>query len=175
MNFGGFANAKRPVRNSPTDASETTQAKIARAMSAGPADIASSARIADTDAQGNMEVLREGSTGFICMRGNPKVIGEPPMCADAASMQWAADFKAHKPKPTNTVPGITYMLAGATQRSDSDPYDRTSEPITVGPHWMIMWPFDPKTTGLPTAHKPTGAYVIWAGSLYAHLHVMGRP
>jgi len=33
------------------------------------------------------------------------------MCADVASMQWAADFKARKPKPTNTVPGITYMLA----------------------------------------------------------------
>jgi hypothetical protein len=26
----------------------------------------------------------------------------------------------------NTVPGITYMLAGATQRSDADPYDKTS-------------------------------------------------
>jgi len=25
----------------------------------------------------------------------------------------------------------------------------------LGRHWMIMWPFDPKTTGLPTAHKPT--------------------
>ena len=52
----------------------------------------------------------------------------------------------HKPKPTNTVPGITYMLAGATQRSDSDPYDTTSKPIAIGPHWMIMWPFDPKKT-----------------------------
>ena len=175
MNFRTAAKAKMPVQNSPTDASDTTQAKIARAMSAGPTDFARSARIVDTDAQGNMVVLREGSNGFTCMPGNPKVIGEPPKCADAASMQWAADFKAHKPKPTNTVPGITYMLAGATQRSDSDPYDKTSEAITVGPHWMIMWPFDPKTTGLPTTHKPTGAYVMWAGSPYAHLHVMGRP
>jgi hypothetical protein len=41
------------------------------------------------------------------------------------------------------------MLAGATQRSDSDPYDATSPPLMVGPHWMIMWLFDPKTTGLP--------------------------
>jgi len=175
MNFRTAAKAKMPVQNSPTDASDTTQAKIARAMSAGPTDFARSARIVDTDAQGNMVVLREGSNGFTCMPGNPKVIGEPPKCADAASMQWAADFKAHKPKPTNMVPGITYMLAGATQRSDSDPYDKTSEAITVGPHWMIMWPFDPKTTGLPTTHKPTGAYVMWAGSPYAHLHVMGRP
>jgi hypothetical protein len=51
------------------------------------------------------------------------------------------------------------MLAGATQRSDSDPYDRASPPITVPPHWMIMWPFDPKATGLPTTHRETGAYI----------------
>jgi hypothetical protein len=41
------------------------------------------------------------------MPGQPNVVGEPPMCADAASMQWFDDAKAHKPKPTNTVPGIT--------------------------------------------------------------------
>jgi hypothetical protein len=104
------------------DAPESAKAKIARAMSAGPPDIAKSARIVDTGAQDMMVVLREGSNGFTCMPGNPKVIGDPAMCADAASMQWTADFKAHKPKPTNTVPGITYILAGATQRSDSDPY-----------------------------------------------------
>lgn len=144
-------------------------------MSAGPADVATSARIIDTDAQGNTIVLREGTNGFTCMPGNPKVIGDPAMCADGPSMQWAADFKAKKPKPTNTVPGITYMLAGATQRSDSDPYDTTSPAITVGPHWMIMWPFDPKTTGLPTTHKSTGAYIMWAGSPYAHMHIIRAP
>ncbi len=156
-------------------ATETTQAKIDRALSAAPPTIAESARVIDTDAQGKKTVLRDGNNGFTCMPGNPKVIGDPPMCADAASMQWAADFKAHKPKPTNTVPGITYMLAGATQRSDSDPYDKTSPAITVGPHWMIMWPFDAKATGLPTVHKDTGAYIMWSGSPYAHVHVMGRP
>jgi len=119
-------------------------------------------------------VLREGTNGFTCMPGNPRVVGEPPMCADAASMQWSADFKSHKSKPTNTEPGIIYMLAGATQRSDTDPYDTTSPPIPIGPHWMIMWPFDPKTTGLPTT-QADGAYIMWAGSPYAYLHVMGRP
>jgi hypothetical protein len=175
MKFGGRLHANTPLHNSPADAIDTTQAKIARAISAGPNEIASSARIVDTDEHGNTVVLREGNNGFTCMPGNPKVIGDPPMCADAASMQWAADFKAHKPKPTNIVPGITYMLAGATQRSDSDPYDTTSSPITVPPHWMIMWPFDPKTTGLATTHRATGAYIMWSGSPYAHLHVMGRP
>ena len=174
-NFGRPIQARTPVQNSTTDAGDTTRDKIARAMSAGPDDIARSARIIDSDAEGNTVVLREGSNGFTCMPGNPKVIGEPPMCVDAASLQWFADAKAHKPKPTNPVPGITYMLAGATQRSDSDPNDTTSMPIDVGPHWMIMWPFDAKTTGLPTTHKATGAYIMWAGSPYAHVHIMGRP
>ena len=161
----------------PAEATEelTAQAKIERAMSAGPPEIARSAKIIDKDAQGHTVVLRAGSNGFTCLPGNPNVIGDPPMCADEPSMQWAAAFAAHKPKPTNTVPGITYMLAGATQRSDSDPYDKSSPAITVGPHWMIMWPFDASATGLPTTHRDTGAYIMWAGSPYAHVHVMGRP
>jgi hypothetical protein len=156
-------------------ADEAVRNKIARAMSAGPDDVAKSARIVDTDANGKTVVLRDGNNGFTCMPGNPDVIGVPAMCVDAASLQWFADAKAHKPRPTNTVPGITYMLAGATQRSDSDPNDTTSPAIHVGPHWMIMWPFDPKTTGLPTTHRDHDAYIMWAGSPYAHVHVMGRP
>jgi hypothetical protein len=171
----GLAESKPTHDAAAADASESTQAKIERAMSAGPTEIARSAKIVDKDAQGRTVVLREGSNGFTCMPGNPNVIGQPALCADGPSMQWFADFAAHKPKPTNTVPGITYMLAGATQRSDSDPYDKTSPAITVGPHWMIMWPFDGKATGLPTTRRGTGAYIMWAGSPYAHVHVMGRP
>jgi FlaG/FlaF family flagellin (archaellin) len=155
---------------------ESTQTKIARALSAAPRDVAREAKVAEVDSQGRIvKVLRERSNGFTCMPGDPKQVGRPAMCADKASMQWSSDFLQHKPKPTNTAPGIIYMLAGATQRSDSDPHDTTSPPIEVGPHWMIMWPFDPKATGLPTSHKPTGAYIMWAGSPYAHLHVMGSP
>ncbi len=118
----------------------------------------------NTDAPGRTVVLRDGTNRFTCIPDNPKAIGKPSMCADAASMQWLADFKAHKPKSTNTVPGITYMFAGATQRSDSDPYDMASPEIHLRPHWMMLWPFDPKTTGVPNKHKPTGAYLMWAGS-----------
>lgn len=175
IRFVGRAESKALHNPIPVKGGDTPHQKIARAMSAGPDDISASARIVDKDAQGRTVILREGSNGFTCMPGNPNVISDPPMCADAASMQWAADFSAHRPKPTNSVPGITYMLAGATQLSDSDPYDSTSPPISVRPHWMIMWPFDPNTTGLPTTHKPTGAYIMWAGSPFAHVHIMGRP
>ena len=174
--IGARAAAQRhALQQSTMSPEEFTKAKIARAMSAAPPDIAKDATIVELNFLGKMTVLRQGTNGFTCMPGDPAGVGQPAMCEDEASMQWSKDFAEHKPKPTNTVPGITYMLAGATQRSDSDPYDTTSKPIAIGPHWMIMWPFDPKTTGLPTTHKPTGAYIMWAGTPYAHLHVMGRP
>jgi hypothetical protein len=157
------------------DGDDTKEAKIARAMSSAPAEIARSAKIVDRDAKGNLVVLREGNNGFTAMPGNPRVVGDVAMCANEAAMQWLADFSARKPRPTNKEPGIIYMLAGGTQRSDSDPFDTTSKPIKIGPHWMIMWPFDGKTTGLPTKHKATGAYIMWSGSPWAHLHVMGHP
>jgi hypothetical protein len=156
-------------------ASDSAKVQIDRALSAAPSEVAKGAKVVGTDAKGNAVTLRDGNDGFTCMPGNPNVVGKPPMCLDAASMQWTADFEAHKPKPTNAVPGITYMLAGATQRSDSNPYDKTSPAIDVGPHWMILWPFDPKATGLPTKHKATGAYIMWAGTPYAHVHIMGHP
>lgn len=153
----------------------TTKQKIALALSAGPSNIVKDATVAEPDGHGGMTILRQGSNGFTCMPGDLSGIGMPPMCMDKVAVQWNKDFEEHKPKPTTTVPGIEYMLAGATQRSDTDPNDKTSPPIRIGPHWMILWPFDPQTTGLPTKHKPTGVYIMWAGSPYAHIHVMGRP
>ena len=87
IRFVGRAESKAPHNGTPANAGDTAQEKIARAMSAGPDDISESARIVDTDAQGNRVILREGSNGFTCMPGNPNVVGEPPMCMDAASMQ----------------------------------------------------------------------------------------
>jgi hypothetical protein len=154
---------------------ESAQEKIDRALSAGPASIASHATVAEPDSEGGLKILRQGTNDFTCMPGDPHGVGQPAMCADKVAMQWNSDFEQHKARPSTAVPGIVYMLAGATQRSDSDPFDQTSPPIPIGPHWMIMWPFDPATSGLPTTHKPTGAYIMWAGTPWAHVHVMGAP
>ncbi len=157
------------------DSQNSTQNKIACALSAGPSNVTKNATVAEIVAQGQMKILRQGTNDFTCMPGDPKGAGLPPMCADKVAMQWNRDFAEHKPKPTTTVPGVEYMLAGATQRSDSDPFDQTSPPIRIGPHWMILWSFDPNTTGLPTTHKATGAYIMWAGTPWAHVHIMGAP
>jgi PAS domain S-box-containing protein len=63
-NLQGPADALAPAQSSAVDAGETVQAKIARAMSAGPASVARGARITDTDAQGQIVVLRQGNNGF---------------------------------------------------------------------------------------------------------------
>jgi hypothetical protein len=156
-------------------AGEPAEVQMARAIAAGPRHVTDFARIVGADAQGKRMVLREGSNGFTCQPGNPKVLGRPASCANEAARQWSADMAAHKAKPTNAEPGIIYMLAGTTQRSVSDPSDKTSPPITIGPHWMIMWPFDPKTTGLSATSKDTGASIMLAGTPYAHLHIMVQP
>src|ERR1700731_3953490 len=88
---------RSPAQTTPTSQSsslssgDSTQVKIVRAMSAGPANVAKTARIVDTDAQGKMVVLRQGNNGFTCMPGKLQVVAEPPMCVDAAAMQWYDD------------------------------------------------------------------------------------
>jgi hypothetical protein len=88
---------------------------------------------------------------------------------------WMKDLMARKPKPTNTSPGLIYMLNGATQHSFTDPFDRTSPAIPIGPHWMILWPFDAKAAGIGTVMRDGGAMVMFAGTPYAHLHICGSP
>jgi hypothetical protein len=156
-------------------AGETQQDKIKRALSAAPPVIAKAAKVVDMDEQGKMTVLREGSNGFTCFPGHPGVVGDVAICADQAAMQWISDFMAHKPKPTNTEPGIAYMLAGGSDWSATDPFATSGTPIQEPPHWMMMWPFDPTATGLPTTPKQTGTWIMYAGTPWAHLMINQRP
>jgi hypothetical protein len=94
---------------------------------------------------------------------------------DAAALQWVLDWMAHKPKPTNTQPGIMYQLAGATDWSASDPWATSGTVQHWPPCWIILWPFDPKATGLSDRPKNTGTWVMWAGTPYAHLMINQHP
>jgi hypothetical protein len=154
---------------------ETKEAVIARALSAAPAHIAKFARVVDMDEKGRETVLREGTNGFTCAPGRPGVIGNDPFCANAAAMQWGMDMAAGKPKPTNTEPGVMYMLTGGTDWSASDPHATSGTPIKEPPHWMIMWPFDAAATGLSTKPKQTGTWIMYAGTPWAHLMINQAP
>ena len=65
------------------------------------------------------------------------------------------------------------MLNGAIQHSFTDPFDKSSPAIPIGPHWMIMWPFDAQAEGLSTVMRDAGTMVMFAGTPYAHLHICG--
>jgi hypothetical protein len=156
-------------------ADEIVRAKIRRALLSGPKSIAREATVAEMDAQGKMTVLRPGTNRWVCVPGNENIIGAADMCADPMGMRWLMDLMARKPKPSNTEPGLIYMLNGALQHSYTDPFDRTSPAIPIGPHWMIIWPFDAKVAGLPTVMRDAGTLVMFAGTPYAHLHVCGSP
>jgi len=149
--------------------------KIRRAMLAGPACITSEATVAEMDQHGQQTVLRAGTNDWVCVPGDQNMIGAVDMCLDPMGLVWMQDLMARKPKPTNTSPGLIYMLNGATQHSYTDPFDTTSPAIPIGPHWMILWPFEAKAAGIGTVMRDAGAMVMFAGTPYAHLHICGSP
>ncbi len=149
--------------------------RITRARLAGPEQVTKAATVATLDAGGTMTVLLKGTNEWVCTPGDENTIGAPPMCMNPMGMRWMMDAMQGKPKPTNPAPGIIYMLCGATQHSNTDPADRTSPAIPIGPHWMITWPFDAAACGLPTTVRDRGAWVMFAGTPYAYLHVCGTP
>ena len=162
-------------RNSEQKAPETKEAKIARAISAAPENVAKNAKIVDRDDNGAETVLREGTNGFTCFPGHPGVVGDNTYCANEAALRWESDLMALKMKPSNAEPGIEYMLLGGTDWSASDPNATSGTPIKEPPHWRLLWPFDPNTSGLPTDASQTGAWIMWAGTPWAHLMINSKP
>ena len=154
---------------------EIKKEKIRRAMLAGPSEVTADATVGEFDHLGNLTVLRPGTNEWVCVPGDENIIGKVDMALDPMGMVWFKDLLARKLKPTNTSPGLIYMLNGATQRSFTDPFDTTSPAIPIGPHWMVLWPFDAKAAGLSMVMRDAGTMVMFAGTPYAHLHICGSP
>ena len=163
-----------PLCANAADTAAAARTSMARAMSSAPASVTAKATFIDMDAKGNVAVLKRGTNGFTCYGGHKGVPTDDPWCADAAGLQWAQDWMAHKTRPTNTAPGLIYMLAGASDWSASNPWATKGTMIHETAHYMIMWPY-PKSSGLETNFKNTGTWLMWAGTPYAHLMVQGKP
>ena len=176
---GSATSARSPSSQNSNGVTSMTDAilveKIRRARLSGPSIVTADATVAEMDADGQLTILSKGSNEWVCFPGNENVVGDVPMSVDPMGMQWLMDRRERKPKPTNTAPGLMYMLCGAYQHSYTDPYDRTSPPIPVGPHWMLLWPFDAKAAGLGTVMRDAGTLVMYSGTPWAHLHICGSP
>jgi len=149
---------------------------IRSALSAGPHEVSEHAAVIAPDANGKMTEIRAGTNGWTCLADEPDTPGLDPMCVDKQSMQWVQSLMSHAPKPANTAPGIIYMLQGGSDISATDPYaTKTEHFIDSPPHYMIMWPYDAKSTGFSTTPKKTGTWIMWAGTPYAHLMINQKP
>ena len=152
--------------------------QTALALSAAPARISKDAGVMIYGADGKLTEAKKGTNGFTCI---PTVMNLPvpdPICMDAASNQWMNDVMNNAPKPTNTVPGIAYMARGGSHFEKNGKVVMAGEGAKVvkePPHWMVMWPFDPAASQLPTVPNPSGVYIMFEGSPYAHLMIYQDP
>ncbi|MGH7206663.1 MAG: hypothetical protein ACREI2_10705, partial [Nitrospiraceae bacterium] len=129
--------------------------QIKLALSAAPIHIAKDATVLVFGEDGKLKEGKPGTNGFTCI---PTVMNLPdpdPMCMDAAVRQWWEDLMNNAPKPSNPVPGIAYMARGGSHWEKDKRVVMNEEPgakiVKEPPHWMIMWPFEAKTTMLPNA------------------------
>ena len=153
--------------------------QTALALSAAPAHIAKEAGVMVFGTDGKLTEAKKSENGFTCV---PTVLNLPdpdPMCMDGAAYQWLTDIMNNAPKPSNTVPGVAYMARGGSHFEKDKKVVMQKEAgakvVKEPPHWMLMWPFDPAATKLPTAPNPSGSYIMFDGSPYAHLMIYQDP
>lgn len=147
------------------------QAKIKSAMSAAPASISAQATVKGRDGS----VLREGINGWTCYPDDPDREGQNPMCLDGEWDQWV-EARRNQRTPNVTQIGISYMLAGGSPASNTDPSATSPTPDnqwmeTVPPHLMIILPNSEMYEGLPTNPDNGGPWVMWPDTPYAHIMV----
>ena len=151
---------------------------IRKAETGGPRSISSKATIARIEKDGKVTTLRPGTNSFTCTLMPDG--SDAPFCGDKNAWPWMVAAMSHRPKPPNSEPGISYMAQGGVHY-ETPKGEIVMEPgantrtVKEPPHWMLMWPVDPATSGLPTRPNPMGVYVMFAGTPYAHLMIYQNP
>jgi hypothetical protein len=151
--------------------------KIQNAMSAAPETIAKNATIIDWPASPTEQPaqLRAGTNGWTCLPDAPETPANDPGCYDKVWMAWADAWMAHKPFSTK-VAGISYMLQGSADASNTDPFkeqpDSGQSWLVDPPHIMLLLPDPRQLDAFPSEHTPeAGPYVMWKGTPYAHVMI----
>jgi hypothetical protein len=148
---------------------ETVDDKIARAMSAAPADISADATIMDVDGT----ILHQGSNSWVCLPGVGLIPGdEHPMCNDAVWMKWMAAVGGGTEFSTDVI-GVSYMLQGDAMVNNDNPMatDPNDGGVWVqdGPHLMMLFPNMDMLSDLPRDPYAGGPYVMWGDTPLAHV------
>ncbi len=151
---------------------------VRAAVQGAPERISDQAAVVRIEPGGKTSTVKQGSNGFTCALLPDSKLS--PVCADQQGWGWLTASLTKQPKPPNTQPGIAYMAKGGIHYEMPDgkivmaASSQTRE-VEEPPHWMILWPLDPKKTGLPTKPNAGGTYVMFEGTPFAHLMVHQDP
>ncbi|HKW86254.1 MAG TPA: hypothetical protein VJM82_04210 [Nitrospiraceae bacterium] len=160
-----------------TSMSQEEQIKLA--LSAAPLRISKDASVMLPGGEGKMVEVKKGTNGFTCIPTVNNRSDPDPMCYDAAVGQWVEAIQKKADKPGNTVPGISYMARGGYHWEKDGKVLMDEEPgaklVKEPPHWMMMWPFTSADTRLPSHPNPSGVWIMFDGTPFAHLMVYQDP
>jgi hypothetical protein len=174
-----MAGEKKKMKGESPIKSMSKEQLIKLAESAAPAGISKDATIMVPGEDGKLMEARKGTNGFTCIPDVDGLSKPDPICFDQPTGQWVNDLMSGAPKPTNTAPGISYMAQGGWHFEKDGMILMKNEPgaktMREPPHWMVVWPFDSKATGLPSMPAKHGTYVMWDGTPYAHLMIHQDP
>lgn len=148
---------------------QTKEEKIERAMTAAPGVIGENATIMEADGT----ILREGTNGWTCIpSAGPD--STSPMCNDTVFMGFVGALGKKTEYKSDRI-GISYMLAGDDNVSNTDPFDTKQDPgevwVQEGPHLMITVPDAKMLEGISDDPTNGGPYVMWKDTPYVHLMV----
>lgn len=168
------ANAAEPTHGGvlPTD---SVDAQIANAMSAAPMAIAQDATILGFPVEGDqMVLLQEGTNGWTCLTDWPASPTNDPMCNDPVWTAWMEAFWAGE-EPEVTQPGLSYMLQGGDDTSNTDPFAPVpaegDEWVSSPAHLMLLVPGGFDAAVFTTDHASGFPYIMWEGTPYEHLMI----
>jgi len=152
---------------------------IKLAESAAPAEISKDATIMIPGEDGKLMEARKGTNGFTCIPDVDAMPKPDPVCFDQQTGQFFNDLMSGAPKPTNTAPGVSYMAQGGWHFEKDGKILTKNEPgaktMKEPPHWMVVWPFESKVSGLSSMPNKLGTYIMWEGTPYAHLMIYQNP
>ena len=179
MNMVAVAAEKGQKKGGKGLTSMSQEQQIKLALSAAPLRISKDASVMLPGEGGKMVEVKKGTNGFTCI---PTVNNRPdpdPMCYDAAVGQWVEAIQKKADKPGNAVPGISYMARGGYHWEKDGKVLMDEEPgaklVKEPPHWMMMWPFTSADTRLPSRPNPSGVWIMFDGTPFAHLMVYQDP